>query len=76
MIADRIPEIQVLSLEEKRTLMAELAKEIAFLESLNESPSPELAAAIDRRIARNLAHPEAFRTTEEVMAKYKKKPDA
>jgi hypothetical protein len=76
MFVDQIPEIQVLSLEEKRTLMAELAEEIAFLESLEAEPSSELAAAIDRRVARNLARPEAFRTTEEVLAKYKKNPDA
>ena len=79
MIAERFPELDDLTLEEKRLLAAELLDEVepgdeVLLEDMGVSP--ELAAAIEKRIAFNMAHPEEFRTWEQVVDRIKGKPDA
>lgn len=66
MIAERIPQIQDLSPDEKMTLAAELWTEISELPEA-EGPTPELIAAIRERMEFNAIHPTS--TTAEVIAR-------
>jgi hypothetical protein len=75
MIAERIPQLQELSIDEKRLLAAELWEEANQSDfEGDEPPTPELREAIRERIAYNMAHPEEFRSWEEVKARLKRVP--
>lgn len=63
MIAERIPEIKTLSIQEKRLLMNELWEEVR--ESGLEQPDPAIAKLLQERLEHFYNNPESAITIEE-----------
>ena len=65
MILDKLPQVQALSVEEKRVLAEEIWEEISRVQDASPIPDEHLGI-LDDRAASHVAHPERVKSWEDV----------